>query len=312
MSEAAESKTPSHDHVIPFLIHESNVRGRVVRTTKVIDQILSQHDYPERVSKILGEALLIVSMLASNLKHHGVFTLQARGDGALNLLVVDALYGGELRGYAGFDKEAIAKMQDKDVVSLQDVMGQGHLAITLDMGKDDRYQGVVGLEGETIGDAIQHYFTQSQQVDVSLHTALEKRDGTWRAGALMIERLPDGVLPMNKDAAQDVQEIGEEEWRNAYSLLSTLKDEELLDFEGLSVEKMLYRLYNEAGVVMHDEQPVSRGCRCSREKVENALRTIAKEEIESLKLPSGLVEVTCEFCSKTETFDELQIARLYQ
>lgn len=311
MSETNTS-TPQNDTVIPFLIHESNVRGRVVRMDETIEQILSQHDYPELVSKLLAEALLIVSLLASNLKGHGIFTLQARGDGAVNMLVADCMYGGELRGYAGFDEAAVEALSEKEALTLNDLMGQGHMAVTLDMGKDDRYQGVVALEGENISEAIKHYFTQSQQVDVALHCATEQKNEQWRAGAVMIERLPDGVLPMNKDVAQDIQEIGEEEWRNAYSLLSTLKDEELLDFEGLSPEQMLFRLYNENGVIMHEPSAMTHGCRCSREKVEDALRTITKDEIETLKLDDGTVEVTCEFCSKAESFDELQIARLYQ
>lgn len=301
------------DGVTPFLLQDSNVRGRVVRLSASLNQTLSQHDYPDVVSHILGEAVLVVSMLSSNLKHQGVFTLQARGDGALSMLVADGVFGGDIRGYAGFEAEAIADFESaKKPPALHALMGQGHLAITLDMGAQDRYQGVVGMEGGSIAEAIKHYFTQSQQIDVELHTALEKRDGTWRGAAIMIERLPDGVLPMDKKAAEDIQAVGEEEWRNAYSLLNTVKAEELLDYEGLSVEEMLYRIYHESGVVLHDASAVMHGCRCSREKVENALRTIAKEEVETLKLPDGTIEVTCEFCSKKELFDELEIARLYQ
>ncbi len=299
--------------ITPFLIHQSNVRGRMVRMQDTLDTILTTHDYPEQVSQLLGEGLMIVAMLASNLKHNGVFTLQARGDGPIGMVVADAVFGGGLRGYAAFDDTKLsALLSEEETPSLAQLMGQGHLAITLDAGgKNQRYQGVVGLEGTSISEAITHYFTQSQQIDVKFHIALGRDKATWRGGAMMIERLPEGVLPMDRDAVDDIQEVGEEEWRAAYSMMHTLSDEELIDIE-LSPAELLYRLYNADGVWVHDALPLHHECRCSRGKVESALRTIARNEIEALKREDGLLSVVCEFCKSEELFDELQLERLYK
>ena len=158
------------DSLTPFMINELPVRGRVVRLGAVVDQILSRHNYPEAVSRALAETLVIAGMLASNLKHQGVFTIQVQAKGAVTLLVVDAVFGGALRGYAQFDESKVAALPKNS--DLQDMFGEGHLAITLDTGEGaQRYQGIVPLEGDSVCDAVSRYFTQSQQMDISLKLA---------------------------------------------------------------------------------------------------------------------------------------------
>ena len=308
--EATQNATLGPDAVTPFMLHESNVRGRLVRLSEVVNTVLSRHEYPVAVSRLLAEALALAAMLGSNLKGGGIFTLQARGEGAVRMLVVDATHGGELRGYAAYDEDAA--LSDAEDATLSALFGAGYLAVTLDMGQGDPYQGVVALEGANLCDALTHYFTQSQQVDIAVKVAVEhdEADG-WRAGGMMIERMPDGVLPLDMRAVEVLQEAGEEEWRAGLSMMQTLKAEELLD-DALSSAELLYRLYNMDGVWVHDPSSWHVGCLCSREKVESALRFIARDDMEDMKLDDGSVEVTCQFCNQSEVFDEMQIERLYK
>src|SRR5271154_4699822 len=135
------------DLVQPFQLESSALRGRLVRLGPALDLILHQHAYPPAVAALLAEAIVIASALGTSLKYEGVFTFQAKGDGAVRLLVVDVTHEGGLRAYAqtqeGHDfNGAIADTR---------LLGKGVLAFTVDQkNKDDRYQGIVALEGGTL------------------------------------------------------------------------------------------------------------------------------------------------------------------
>ena len=288
---------PLSDLVTPFLIDHAHVRGRVVRLIDVAQTILSRYDYPTPVAMHLGELLVAAAMLSANLKQDGIFTIQIKGKGLVPLMVVDAVYGGALRGYAQVSEDAAAKITQGQLHRIQDIFGEeAYLAITLDPGKDmHRYQGVVALEGNRLMEAIQHYFTQSQQIEVAFEVAIERvaLPGTtaprWMASGVMIERLPETAPAPDADG-----------WRYARAMLATLKAGELLD-PLLDAPAVLFRLFHEEGVVVYDAQPLSVGCRCSRERIVSLLSSMPLEERADM-VASGTANVHCQFCNKSETF----------
>lgn len=303
----------SSNFLQPFLINDSHVRGRVVRLGEVMDTILSRHNYPEPVSQLLGETLMIAALLAANLKHEGIFTIQAKGDGPISMLVVDAVQGGELRGYAELKDESElgrARLEKEcDDRKLSTLLGEGYLAITLDPGAGgQRYQGIVELSGDTIRAAVEHYFANSQQLDVAIRLAVMRniRDGKglenapWHGGAIMIERLPDESALEGGDIAKAQMAQEKEEWNNAYILMDSVESSELLDVS-LSPEQLLYRLYNESGVWVYDANTISVGCRCSRERISEMLSSLSDEDITDMTV-DGRIEITCQFCVHTEVF----------
>lgn len=289
---------PSKDSLTPFMIHELPVRGRVVRLGSVVDHILSRHNYPEVVSQALAETLVIAGMLASNLKHQGVFTIQVQAKGAVSLLVVDAVYGGALRGYAQFDEAKVAALPKQRDLSV--LFGEGHLAITLDTGEgSQRYQGIVPLEGDSISDAVGRYFTQSQQMDIHLKLSVGSISGAghpdeqWVAGGIYIEKMPD--TPLHDEDA----------WQRIKTLMMTVRDDELLD-ETLSASDLLHRLFHEDGVWVYDAMPLMDQCRCSREKIGKTLAGMGASAIEEMMV-DGQIEVICQFCNRAEVFVESDI-----
>lgn len=292
------------DTVTPFLIDRADVRGRFVRLGPVADTILKRYDYPPAVQRIIGELLLVAAMLSSNLKHEGIFTIQIRGTGIIKLLVVDAVYGGQLRGFAEVNDEnrdAILKLGAN--ASPRQLFGDdAYFAITLDPGKNmQRYQGVVALEGETIVDALTSYFTNSQQVDVLFKLALREDGGNVVAGGLMVERLPtEGGTPRQGEA--------EDGWRYASAIAATVKDEELTDAM-LDAPALLYRLYHEEGVWVEDALKLSTGCRCSRERIHHLLLSMPDTDRADM-IVDGAASVHCQFCNTTEKFtpDELGLS----
>ncbi len=304
---------PIHaDLIQPFTLEGAAVRGRLVRLGVLVDTILSRHAYPDAVSHVLGELLVVAAMLSSNLKQEGIFTIQLRGNGLVPMLVVDAVYGGALRGYADLAEESIAALNalPKQSTPAQLFGQDSYLAITYDPGKGmQRYQGVVALVGDSIASALQEYFTQSQQLDVWYALACDKVAGSnsWAAAGLMIERIADAggtKIGEGEGAILDTSEI----WRTALALSNTVKTEELLDVT-LPLDDLLFRLYHENDARITPAGPLTIGCRCSRERIYDLLMSMSLSDRAEM-IVSGTASVNCQFCNKSEIFtpEEIGIA----
>ena len=308
------------DAVLPFEIKRLGVRGRVVRLGGLLDDILGRHEYPMAASAVLAEAVGLVAMFGSMLKFDGKFILQTSTDGPVSMLVADFVSPNEIRGYARVDAEALAHLEASGEVTPQSVLGNGHLAMTVDQGQDmERYQGIVSLQNATLSDAAHDYFRQSEQIPTLLRMAsgpLIGRAGTrdkWRAGAVMIQHLPQdgGISPMqvySGDAPSGASEpeIAEDDnWVKAKLLLETLEDHELID-PLLSSERVLYRLFHEDGVTVYPELKLKRYCSCSAERLKDILSTMPEDD-KSHMADNGKIEVKCEFCSTTYQINEAEI-----
>jgi len=293
------------DLVLPFQIEASGLRGRLVRFGPLLDDILGRHAYPEPVAHLLAETVVLTALLASALKYEGVFTLQAKGDGPVRLVVADVTADGAVRAHAVFDETRLAEAEGSTTVPA--LMGKGHLAFTVDQGADtERYQGIVDLSGETLWECAQHYFRQSEQLQAGLRSAVrltppEEGRGGWRGGGIMLQRLPDPEKEVPTDR--------EDDWRRSMVLLGSATDDELTEPK-LAGEALLYRLFNEDGVRVFAAQPMRFSCRCSRERVTAMLSSLPRAEVESLAV-DGRVDVDCEFCNTRYVFDEDQLAALY-
>ncbi|WP_157619479.1 Hsp33 family molecular chaperone [Skermanella stibiiresistens] len=310
-----DMSAPSSDDIVqPFQIDSSHLRGRLVRVGPMLEEILSKHDYPEPVATLLGETITLAITLAGALKYEGIFTLQTKGDGPISLMVADVTSTGDVRGYAQFNAERLASADIAAVAPVPALLGSGYLAFTVDQGEHtERYQGIVELTGDTLSECVQHYFRQSEQLDTGIKVAVSRAsalgDGAgngelaWRGGALMLQRLPEDQIQqtLGSDVADD--------WRRAMVLMGTCSDAELVDPK-LPPNDLLYRLFHEDGVRVYAPMALQAACRCSRERVTNVLRSLPRDEVSELKV-DGKVEVTCEFCNSTYTFDDAQLEQIY-
>ncbi len=290
--------TPLGDFVQPFQIEASGLRGRLVRLGPVIDSVLGRHAYPEPVANLLAEMLALAAVLASALKYDGVFTLQVKGAGPIRLMVADVTSGGDMRGFAQFDGDLLEGLDA--LPSVPRALGAGYLAFTVDQGEhSERYQGIVELVGASLVDCVHHYFRQSEQIRAGIKLAVAGGEGErhWRAGALMLQRLPRGGLAEDGD--------GDEDWRDALILMASATAAELVDAE-LPANDLLYRLFHEDGVRVFTPAAFRPGCRCSRERVETVLRSFGPDDLESVTV-EGRVVVTCEFCNARYDFKPSEI-----
>jgi len=289
------------DLVQPFQVEASAIRGRLVRLGPAVDEILARHAYPAPVASVLAEALALAPLLAAALKYEGIFTLQTKGDGPLSMLVVDVTSAGDLRGYAQFDPDALAGIAAPGAAqpSIPRLLGSGYLAFTVDQGQHtERYQGIVELTGATLAECVHHYFRQSEQLEAAVKLAGAKNaEGRWRAGGLMIQRMPDpGGLGSDRD---------EEGWRRAAAFMASSTTAELLDPD-LPADRLLYRLFHEDGVRAYQPQALRFACRCSRERVADMLGALPRGDIDEMKA-DGETVITCEFCSARYVFNPAEL-----
>ena len=224
----------------------------------------------------------------------GQITVQAQTEaGIVDLLVCDYL-GGELRGYVKHDPERLAEAGPNP--SLFSLFGKGYLAITFDHpGIDERYQGIVPLEGESLARAAESFFAQSEQIPSVVRLAAEKRETGWSAGGLLFQHLPEGEQGRDRLHTR----LDHPDWPHVAVLAGSVKADELTD-PSLGLDDLAWRLFHdEAEVRTLDPLKLSRGCRCDPDYVRSVIARFPPEEREAMVGEDGLIRVDCAFCSQS-------------
>ena len=280
------------DEAVGFTLPARKARGRLVRLGPLLDDVLSAHDYPAPIARILSEALVLTALLGSTLKEAGgQLTLQAQTEaGIIDLLVCD-YKAGELRGYVRFDAQRLAA--EASLPSLFALFGKGYLAITFDQAlSKERYQGIVPLEGASLAEAAQHFFTQSEQIPSLVRLAVN--DTGHIAGGILLQHLPEGEEGRERLHTR----LDHPEWEHVRLLAETIRANELFD-QDLPLETLLWRLFHEeAEVRVLTSVPLSKGCRCTYEYVRDVIARFGSEERADMVDDDGFISVDCEFCSR--------------
>lgn len=307
-SDIANSNEIVNDFSLPFLIEKSSVRGHFVRMNSVINTILTGHKYPMCVSQLLGDLLVLTSMIGSMLKlDEGIVTIQTQSNGPVSFLSADYTSHGNLRGYANIKNRKAAQAipaKDRKKQDMSKILGTGHIVITIESKGEKPYQAIVPLEGKHLSSCIINYFSQTQQLDSVIEVSVNKLRKKWHAGGIILERVPHDIrdeLYVVKDEKHN-ENLFDEKWHTASILLESVTDSELIDSKFLP-NTILYRLFNEEGVRVFEPVSLNAKCRCSREKIVNILKNLDKKDIEDMK-KNGVIEVVCHFCNSKEIFKD--------
>jgi molecular chaperone Hsp33 len=294
----------STDVALGVAIPSRNARGRIARLGPVIDAILASHAYPPVIEQLLAEALTLTALLGSLLKEpQGQLTLQAQTEGGIVDLMVCDYRGGELRGYVRHDSDkaeaAVA------APTLQELFGNGYLAITFDQPTSkERYQGIVPLEGKSLGDAAQSYFAQSEQIPSLVRLAAEQRGEHWFAGGILLQHLPEGEEGRERLHTR----LDHPDWPHVAILGGSVKAEELTD-AALPLDDLIWRLF-------HDEEEVrtlpairlGRGCRCDPDYVRSVIARFPADERDAMVGDDGFIRVDCAFCSSSFAIEPSELS----
>ena len=276
------------DSLQPFIFKNRAVRGCLVRLNESYQTIHLQHHYSALLSKLLGETLLGVILIASHFKQRGQATLQFQGQGALKLLSarMTADYG--IRGLIRAEPNLIT------VKNLMDALQDGQLSLSYEgLNAGQNYQSIVPVEGISIAQALEHYFVRSEQLPTRFFLASTDK----LAVGLLLQIMP---AKEGEAALDDFQHIT--------ILAETLKDSELLT---LSFTEILTRLYHEEDLELFPETSVHFSCNCSPDRMKQILRSLGKNEAEAILAEHAFIEITCEFCNQIHRFDPAEVAEIF-
>lgn len=272
-----------------FIFDNHPVRGEITRLEQTYQAILDNHNYPVAVQNLLGELLVATSLLTATLKFEGDIAVQLQGDGPLRLAVVNGNHLQQLRGVARVNGDIA------DNASLKDMVGNGYIVITITPKNGERYQGIVGLEKETLIGCIENYFMQSEQLPTRLFVKTGVYNNQPMAAGILLQ-----VLPANENTKESFEHLS--------ALTETITSDELFK---LTSDEILYRLYNQEQVRLFETENVTFKCGCSRQRFEDSLVTIPQNEIdEILKEDGGKIDILCDYCGKHYIFDEIDIAEM--
>ena len=292
MTDAPETYA---DRLLGFSIPSRHARGRAVRLDSVLDEILSAHAYPPAITHLLAEALVLAALIGGLLKEDSAqLTLQAQTEGGVVRLLVCDWQGGNLRGYVDFDADRLAALGANP--SLYALFGKAYLAMTFDLPKGKgRYQGIVPLEGESLAQACESYFSQSEQLPTLVRTAVRSNGSHTVAGGIVVQHLADGEEGRERLHVR----LDHPEWEHVATLAGSTRHDELLDSE-LSLEALVWRLFHEEDQVRVERgAQLARGCRCSDEHYRAVISRFPEEERDEMRNDDGVIVVDCAFCSRS-------------
>ncbi|HRG50780.1 MAG TPA: Hsp33 family molecular chaperone HslO [Pseudomonadales bacterium] len=272
------------DARVRFLFEDAPVRGAWVYLQHSVQAMPAFTSASPAGKILLGESVAAVALLSANIKLQGRLAIQARGDGALRLLVAESSQNAGVRGVIELDDRA------ENTLALRELLGDGYLAVTLLPDVGESYQGIVPLQGARLQDCLAAYFQQSEQLETALWLA---SDGETAAG-LLLQAMP---------GAQDDLKG----WQHVHALASTISNEELLS---LSCEQLLHRLYHQETVRVFDAEPVQFQCSCNTQRSAAALATLGREDLLQLFQETPVVKVDCHFCGKIYQYSERDIDKI--
>jgi len=266
----------SKDQLQRFMFEQLGVRGQLVKLNTSFLEATANHDYPPAVQKVLGEFMAAASLLSTTIKFKGSLTLQAQGDGLLNLIMAESRDNQEVRGIARWEGE-----ENPENADFQTLLGEGRMAITITPDKGQRYQGIVALENDSLATCLEDYFEKSEQLQTRVW--LSAQAGVCSAGLLI------QVLPDTQGSLED-----SDGWGRICQLSDTLRDDEL---QTLDHEEILHRLYHEEEVRVFPATAIKFKCSCSAYRTLEAMVSMGKEEIEEIFTEQPQITVRCEFCN---------------
>ena len=249
----------------------------------------------------------MTAVLSNMMSFEGVFTVQAKGDGAIKTLMADMTDTGDLRCYAAFGEDEMLHTPYQGPALLPRLTGLAiwHLPLII-RSQIDAIKGLLELDGPHLGDAASAWYKNSEQLSTMVMTMAEHTSSGWVSSAMLLQQIAtSGGNHTDDDLYKQPEEMDSEMadlWHTAMTLSGSVKSEELMNID-LSLQDVVYRLFHTLGAHVQTTRPVQDKCRCSPEKVSTMLDGLSDEQRDSLADEQGQLVVSCEFCKVERSFD---------
>ncbi|MGN7360975.1 Hsp33 family molecular chaperone HslO [Paenibacillus sp. SAF-054] len=281
------------DRLIRGTAMGGRIRAFAVRTTGLVEELRQRHDTWPTATAAMGRTLTAAAMMGAMLKGEEKLTVQVQGNGPIGQIVADANAKGEVRGYVD-EPHVHLPSNSKGKLDVAGAVGrEGFLHVTKDLGLKDPYRGSVPIVSGELGEDFTYYFAVSEQTPsaVGLGVLVDSDNSVIVAGGFIVQILP-GLS--DEEITVIEQAVG------AMPPVTSLLD------QGLELEEMLRWLLPDVEIL--DEMDISFKCQCSRDRVEQTLVSIGKDELEQMIEEDGQAEVVCHFCNEKYAFnkDDLQ------
>jgi len=279
---------PQQDLLHRYIFEDLHVRGELVQLQQSIDDVLSGHDYPAPVQTLLAELMVATSLLTATLKFEGDIAVQLQGDGPIRYAVINGNHQQEMRGIARLQSEVHG-------TGMQSLLGKGVMVITITPNVGEPYQGVVPLTEPTLAGCLEMYFKQSEQLDTRMWIEADVTGDKAKAAGMLLQ-----VLPVE-------QEKSRQDFLHLEALTDTVKREELLELDSIT---LLTRLYHQDNPQLFEPQAIKFVCGCSREKSESAVINLGPAEINDIIEEQGSLSIKCEYCNTEYKFSQTELEAL--
>jgi molecular chaperone Hsp33 len=287
-------------YIIRATAHKGDVRIFAAITTDLVEKARKAHDLSPTASAALGRVLTAASMMGTMLKGDDTsMTISMNGKGILGNLVVTAKANGNVKGYVS-NPQANLPLKENGKLDVGGAVGtDGFINVIKDLGLKEPYVGQSPIVTGEIGDDLAYYYTVSEQVPtaVAVGVLVDKDISILSAGGLIIQ-----MMPTDNEFIADIITYRLEEIPPISTLIA----------EGKSGEDLLNLLFDDMDLVIHERIEVDYVCDCSSERIEKALISLGKEELEKLKNEEEQMEVQCHFCNKKYVFSRNDIENLMQ
>lgn len=290
---------PPPSEVTRFIFEDLDICGALVRLSDAWRQMHETRDYPPQVLHLLGEMTAVAAMIGSNFKTPGRLTFQARGEGTLNLMVVDCEESGEqllMRGMARCTEDTPAP-----AATLRDLLGNGHLLFSLlgdDMDKP--YQSFVSLEGNSISEIFEGFMSLSAQQPARLWLFSDEN----MASGLFLQTLPPRTSSPEEPGSR---QSDPDAWNRVQQLAATVRAAEM----HLPAHTLLTRLFGEETLRIFDPCPVTYFCPRNEGKVRSMLVSLGREEITAILAEQGEVIIRDDICNHEYRFGKNILEELF-
>lgn len=287
------------DYIIRATAAQGQIRAFAATTAEMVEEARKAHNTSPVATAALGRLLTAGAMMGCDMKgEEDLLTLKIQGDGPIQGLLVTADSHGHVKGYA-FNPEVMLPPNSQGKLDVGGALGLGVLSVIKDIGLKEPYVGQTILVTGEVAEDLTYYFATSEQVpsSVALGVLMNKDNTVRQAGGFIIQLLPGASEEMISGLEARLKEI---------SSITTLLD------KGNTPEMILEHILGQFSLEINDRLPADFCCNCTRERVEKALISVGKKDIQEMISDGKPIEVNCHFCNKNYEFTVAELESMLE